>query len=191
MTSIERTERDRSLAAAVPEAGEEAPADVEGGRRGRLSIRRTWIAALGAVLVLPLIVAATLSYTSGRSNGRLANATAARVVSAADMEREYGVRVNLVAVTADGGLVDVRFTVVDKDKAGHILHDSASMPDLFVETTGAVLSTRNPMAHKELTLLDGATYFLLYPNSGGLIQRGTPVSIVIDGIRLAPIDAQS
>ncbi len=191
MTSTERSERDRGLPAAVPEAGDPAPAEMEGGRRGRPSVPRTWLAAIAGVLVLPLLVAATLTYTASGSSDLAARAAAARVVSAADMEAEYGVRVNLVAVTADGGLVDVRFTVVDKDKAGHILHDSASMPDLYVESTGAVLSTRNPMAHKQITLLDGATYFLLYPNSGGAIQRGTGVSVVIDGIRLEPVDAQS
>jgi hypothetical protein len=142
-------------------------------------------------LVLPVIVAASLTWAANSTTLFKSNPGDARLVSAADMEREYGVRVNLVAVTANGGLVDVRFTVIDKEKAAQILHDSASMPELFVEATGAVLSTRNPMAHKKLDLLDGATYFLLFPNSGGAIQRGTPVSVVIDGIRLAPIDAQS
>ena len=111
-------------------------------------------------------------------------------MSAADLEEEYGIRVTLVAITAAGGLVDLRFTVLDREKAAHILHDAAAMPELFVESSGAVLSAPKAMAHK-LTLLDGATYFLLYPNSGGAIQAGTGVSVVIDGIRLAPIDAQS
>jgi len=192
MTSLDRPDRDRSLAAAVPETQDPpAPAVPAGAMPARPRPRRTWIAAIAGVLILPIAVAAVLTYTAAGSDDRAAIAAAARVVSAADMESEFGVRVSLVAVTANGGLVDVRFTVVDKDKAGHILHDSASMPELFVEKSGAVLTTRNPMAHKALTLLDGATYFLLYPNSGGVIQRGTPVSVVIDGIRLAPIDAQS
>ena len=42
-----------------------------------------------------------------------------------------------------------------------------------------------------MTVLDGASYFVLYPNSGGAIQAGTGVSVVIEGIRLEPIVAQS
>ncbi len=190
MTSIGRSERDRSLAAAVPEIGAGAPADEKGVRRGRPSVPRTWLAAIAGVLVLPLVVAATLTFTAAGSSGSASNAAAARLVSAADMENEYGIRVTLVAITAAGGLVDLRFTVLDKEKAAHILHDAAAMPELLVETSGAVLSAPKAMAHK-LTLLDGATYFLLYPNAGGVIQRGTGVSVVIDGIRLAAIDAQS
>ena len=142
------------------------------------------------MIVLPVAVAASLTFTATPSDDVAANAAAARVVSAADLESEYGVRVNLVAVTAAGGLVDVRFTVVDKDKAEHIFHDAAAMPVLLVEASGAVLSAPKPMAHK-LVLLDGATYFILFPNSGGVIQRGTPVSVVIDSVRLASIEAQS
>ena len=171
MTSIERSERDRSLAAAVPEARDPAPAPLEpAGARPAGRLPPTHVAGGDRRRPGPAAGRGGDPHLHGGGVERpaRANAAAARVVSAADMEREYGIRVNLVAVTADGGLVDVRFTVVDKDKAGHILHDSASMPDLFVETTGAVLSTRNPMAHKQLTLLDGATYFLLYPNSGGV-----------------------
>ena len=106
------------------------------------------------------------------------------------MEEEYGIKVNLVAVIAAGGLIDLRFTVVDKDKATHFLHDAASLPELYVESSGAVLRTSRAKAHK-MTVLDGASYFVLYPNSGGAIQAGTGVSVVIEGIRLAPVAAQS
>lgn len=192
MTTIGRSDGDRSLVAAVPEPGNAGPAPLEPARvsPARRLPRRTWLAAMAGVVILPIAVAAVLTVTAAGSIGSVSDAAAARVVSAADMEEEYGIKVNLVGVTAAGGLVDLRFTVVDKDKAAHVLHDAASMPELLVESRGAVLSAPKPMAHK-LTLLDGASYFLLFPNSGGVVQGGTPVSVVIDRIRLAPIDAQS
>jgi hypothetical protein len=122
--------------------------------------------------------------------GRIANPADAPVVSAASLEDVYGLRLNIVAVTAAGGLVDVRFTVTDKDKALHVLHDASSMPALYVEASGAVLRAPKPLAHK-MVLLNGATYFVLYPNSGGAIQRGTSVSVVIDSVRSQPIVAES
>jgi hypothetical protein len=193
MTAIERSERDRSLAAAVPEAEGSLPAPLEpaGATRGPRLRRRAWLAAVAGVLVLPVAVAASITWSAAEPGGVSAdNAAAARVVSATDMEQEYGIKVNLVAVTAAGGLVDVRFTVVDKDKAAHVLHDGASMPELLVEPSGRVIHAPTGMRHK-VTLLDGGNYFLLYSNPGGAIQAGTQVSVVIGDIRLAPLSAQS
>ncbi len=192
MTSIERSERDRSLAAAVPEAQGPVPAPPEpaGATPPRGMRRRTWIAALAAVLILPMAVAAGLTWSAGTGLESDADVAAARVVSAAKMEQDYGIRVNLVAVSAAGGMIDLRFTVTDKEKAAHVLHDATAMPELFVESSGAVVRAPTGMRHK-VTLLDGGNYFILYPNPGGAIQRGTSVSVVIGSVRLAPLDAQS
>ena len=124
-----------------------------------------------------------MTFSATGSDVPTINAAAARVVSAADLEKEYGIKVTLVAVIAAGGLVDLRYTVVDKAKAEHFLHDATSLPALYVESSGAILTTNRPKAHK-MTVLDGASYFVLYPNSGGAIQAGTGVSVVIDGLRL-------
>jgi hypothetical protein len=192
MTSIERSERDRSLSAAVPETQDPAPAPLEpaGATPTRRLPRRTWLAAVVGVLVLPLLVAAALTYTATGSSSPAANAAAARVVSAAEMESDYGIKVNLVAVTAGGGMVDLRFTVIDKSKADHIMHDASVMPALLVEPSGTVISAPTGMRHK-VTILDGGNYFMLYSNPGGAVQAGTSVSVVIGDVRLEPLDAQS
>jgi hypothetical protein len=150
---------------------------------------RSWITVLAGILIVPLAVVAALTLPA-TARSRASEAAAARVVDAAALEAEFGIRVTLVAVTADGGLVDLRFAVVDQAKAGHLLHDVASMPALFVERSGRLLTASHPLAHK-MTIVEGATYFLFYPNSGGAIQSGTAVSVVIDDLRTTPIEAQS
>ena len=194
MTDLEQLpERDRSLTAAVPEAQDSAPAPTEpaGVTPRRRLRRRTWLAAIAGALVLPLAVAAAITWsTAGSSDPAAAAAAAARVVSASDLEQEYGIKVNLVAVTAGGGLVDVRFTVLDQDKALHILHDGTTMPELLVEPSGRVIHAPTGMRHK-VTVLDGGTYFILYSNPGGTVQAGTQVSVVIGDIRSEPLSAQS
>ena len=164
-------------------------ADAAGAGPGRPRIR-TWVAAIAGAIVLPVIVAAGLSFSAANTDLFVPRAADARLVSAADLEAEYGLRVTLVAVTANGGLIDLRFKVLDVDKASHVLHDAATLPQLLVSTSGAVLRAPQPKAHK-LNLVDGDSYFLLFPNSGGVIQGGTPVSVVIDEIRLEPVVAQS
>ena len=192
MTDIERSERDRSLAAAVPEAQDPVPAPLEpaGATPTRRVRRRTWLAAAFGVLVLPVVVAAGLSWTAASTDAFKTRAADARVVSASEFEQQYGIRVNLVAVSAAGGMIDMRFTVTDRDKAEHLLHDATSEPALYVESSGAVIRAPTGMRHK-VTILDGGSYFILYANPGGSIQSGTPVSVVIDDVRLQPIDAQS
>jgi hypothetical protein len=194
MTSMERSERDRSLAAAVPEAQDPLPAPVEpaGSTHRRRLRHRTWLAAIAGVLILPIAVAAGLTYAAAGPGGAAdaADAAAARVVTAADLEQDYGIKVQLVAVIASGGMIDLRYTVTDKEKATHLLHDAAEMPALFVESSGALIRMPTGMRHKTV-LMDGGNYFILYPNPGGVIQAGTPVSVVIDGVRLEPLDAQS
>jgi hypothetical protein len=152
--------------------------------------RRSLVAAVLSVLVLPpvLAVALTLFGVAGpRSDDAIRSA---RLVSASDMESEFGIKIRLIAVTADGGLVDVRFSVVDAAKAESILHDATVQPDLYVESNGTVIRAPTGMRHK-VTLLDGGNYFLLYSNPGGAVQAGTPVSVVIGDVRLAPMVAQS
>ena len=192
MTSIERSDRDRGLAAAVPEAqdpvpAKPGPAGVTPRRRVR---RRTWLAAIAGVLVLPVAVAAGLSWTAATTDIFQTKAADARVVSASEFEAQYGIRVNLVAVSARGGMIDLRFTVTDRSKAEYLLHDAETEPALFVESSGAVIRAPTGMRHK-VTILDGGSYFILYANPGGAIQSGTPVSVVVNDIRLAPISAQS
>ncbi len=111
-------------------------------------------------------------------------------MSASDLEEEYGIKVNLVAVSAGGGMIDVRFTVIDKDKALHLLHDATSDAGPARRAERHRDPAPTGMRHK-VTILDGGTYFILYANPGGAIQAGTPVSVVIDDVRLQPIDAQS
>jgi hypothetical protein len=158
-----------------------APAPATGRRRPN-----PWAIALIAVLVLPLLVSGGLS-AMGASEP---DPSSARVVSASTFEADYGIRFDLVAVTASGGLVDLRFTVLDEAKAKGLFHDSASTPAIFVEGSGRVLRTRKGMSH-HLSLLTGGRYFVLFSNSGGAVQAGTEVSVALDGVRLEPMAAKS
>jgi hypothetical protein len=147
---------------------------------------RPWVVALIGVIALPLAIAGGLT-AAGSS---LPDPSSARVVSARTLEADYGIRFDLVAVTASGGLVDLRFTVVDEAKAKALFHDSASSPALLVDGSGTVLRTKKGMSH-HLSLLTGGRYFVLFSNKGGAVQAGTHVSVVLEDVRLEPMAAQS
>jgi hypothetical protein len=146
--------------------------------------RRSWLLTLVGVLLVPLLVAGSLSAVATATT----DPSDARVVSVEALEEDFGVRFDLIGVTASGGLVDLRFTVLDAEKAKALFHDAGSSPSLFIEGSGQVLRTKKGMSHR-LNLVAGGRYFMLFSNAGGVVQSGTPVSIVIDDIRLEPIAA--
>jgi hypothetical protein len=154
----------------------------------RVRLSRRWLGAFVALLVVPAMLMGTLTVLASTY---FADPLNARPVTAEELAAEYGVRVDLVAVTAAGGAVDVRFTILDPDKAGHLLHGDESMPTLIVESDNAVIRVRSVHRHNDLTTLERATYFILYPNPGGLVQRGSEVSVVVEGLRLSHLKAQA
>jgi hypothetical protein len=151
-------------------------------------MRRRWMATLFAVVIGPLVLVGALLVAG---NTYFADPLNSEAVSADVLAREFGIRVDLVAVTAAGGVVDVRFTVLDPEKAGHLLHDDSSMPTLIVEGNDSVIRIRSVHRHNDLTTLERTSYFILYPNPGGFVQGGTEVSVVIDGLRLEHLVAQT
>jgi hypothetical protein len=112
----------------------------------------------------------------------------AGTITNAVMEDRYGVRIDLLGLAALGGLLELRFTVLDKDKAEVLFHDLK--PDVLVESTGVVLHPPVDSAHK-MVLLDGASYFLLYANAGNSLHGGDKVSVVVGQVRLEHLVVKS
>jgi hypothetical protein len=139
---------------------------------------RWWLAA---VVVLVLVVG---GFAVLRHNHNSASvAVPGTPVSAAELESKYGTRIDMVALTALGGLVQLRFTVLDKTKAETLFHVAENMPALIAEPSGKILHAPTGMRH-HLTLLDGGSYFVLYANAGNALSPGTPVSVLIDTVKL-------
>lgn len=114
-----------------------------------------------------------------------------QVVTRQQLLDEYGIRLNLVGVTAAGGLVDLRFTITDVAKAKKLFTDPSVMPAVVAERTGTVLQAPHGGHHGHITPIGGASYFVLIGNAGGVVQRGVPVSVLINGVRVEHIAAET
>ncbi len=104
------------------------------------------------------------------------------------LEQRYGLRVNLVAVTAAGGMVDLRLKFVDAQKVRLLLEDKANFPVLRVD--GRTLHPSAEDLARKLLFEDGADLFLLYPNAGGAVKPGMQVTLMFGGLILEPIEAR-
>jgi hypothetical protein len=104
-------------------------------------------------------------------------------VSAAELAARSGVRVVRVSTTGGGGLLDVRYQVVNPDAAASV-HDRDAPPAIVDERRGRVIDTLY-MGHSHSGRFKaGVTYYLVFANPGNLVRHGDPVAIVLGRARL-------
>ena len=112
------------------------------------------------------------------------------LVTAEGMAARYGIDVNLIGVSAAGGLVQFRYKVVDPDKADAMVHDPTLFPIVVVEESGATMAIPRPHQHAGAGLELGGTYFFMFANAHNAIQKGSLLTLVMGDARLEHLMAQ-
>jgi len=166
------------LTRAEPGTGTAAPA-----RRSRFRLpgRVRTAGFLAGVLIAAGIWALTL-WLPQRSNGAPSAEPPPNwqrpSVSAAGLAERSGVRLIRVAVTGAGGLLDLRYQVVDPSKAVAV-HEAQTPPAIIDERTGLVLN-RLLMGHAHQGQLKAAvSYYLVFENTGNWVRRGSEVTVLL------------
>ena len=91
-------------------------------------LKRVWIAV---ILVLSAVVAAGgILVWRGSAPGARSGIVPRNMA----IEQRWGIRVTQVGVTADGGLLDFRYLVLDADKALSMFDDEKTQPQLVTES---------------------------------------------------------
>jgi hypothetical protein len=136
----------------------------------------------GAALALVAVLVISLVHRAGGDS-----ASAARPVplnwqrtalSRTGLADRLGVQISQVAVTGQGGLVDLRYRVIDPDLASAI-HDPATPPAVIDDRTGVVVSDLFMGHQHSEEFRAGTTYYLIFTNPGNLVRRGTTVSVLL------------
>lgn len=186
------SERD-TLTRTHPATGEEEPGPRRSrGRGGRLAGYLVGVALVTALVALGFWVATALtggaeSAATGQGADTNVKASFDRpVVSPAGLVDRSGIRVLTVAITGGGGLIDLRYQVVDPDKATTV-HDAKTPPVIVDEATGLVVN-QLLMGHAQKgPFKAGLTYYLIFENPGNLIDRGSTVSVLLGNAQLEHI----
>jgi hypothetical protein len=142
------------------------------------------------IAVLLVSVVGFLGYRASTARQTTITDSADERISATELEERYGLHVRLIAVTAGGGMVDLRLKILDSDKATQLLGDPTQAPSLVADDSGTMLSVPEGSLTEDLSLRDGGVLILLFPNINGAIKPGTSVSVVFENERLEPILAQ-
>ena len=112
------------------------------------------------------------------------------VISQSLLEEKYGLRVNLVAVTAAGGMVDLRLKIIDGEKAKSLLQDKKNFPVLVASDGKTQLNVSEETKSQEIKFENGVDIFLLFPNAGNAVKPGASVTLMFCDTALEPIDAR-
>ena len=115
--------------------------------------------------------------------------------TSAAIESQWGIRFTNVVLLADGGLVEMRYQVLDPSKSARIHSGSLKdLPTIKVEESGKVVGSQSLMFHFHHgdTNALGRTYSILYGNAGGAIHLHSRVAIQLpDGLQLQHILVQN
>ena len=143
-----------------------------------------------AIILVILGLGGWVAFNNSRSQAELPAATPALTRISEDvLEGQYGMQVLLVAVTGAGGFVDVRIRILDGEKAKTLLGDANNFPAVLA-ANNVVLNAPNDTKSQEIRYEDGGTMFILYPNSGNSVTKGSPVNILFGDVALEDINAQ-
>jgi hypothetical protein len=155
--------------------------------------RRVRIAGYVVGIVLAALVVVLLSmprhHRATAAPATIPASWARPAVTPAQLAQRSGVQVTEVAVSGDGGLIDLRYRVMDPDAAA-ALHDPSTPPAVVDERTGLVVHTLL-MNHAHVGAFKaGVTYYLVFDNPGNLLQSGQRVSVLLGNARLEHVVLQ-
>lgn len=139
---------------------------------------------------ITLVVVLLLGFLSFRAQQQKPGTVVVSTITQNALEADYGLRVNLVAVTAAGGLVDVRIKLIDAEKAKLLLSDKKNFPSLWIDGRQVALTLSEEVISQEIQFENDANLYLMFPNAGSAVQKGTPVTIRFGDIALDAIAAQ-
>lgn len=152
--------------------------------------RRSRVRALGILAGAVLVAAAVAGFELVQSRGSSSSAGSADVpalVSKSAFQARSGVRLTQVAVTGNGGLLDLRFQVLDPSRAASV---HTAPPTLVDERTGVVVDQLF-MGHQHRGLMKaGQSYYLIFSNPGNLVQHGSRVTVQLGASRVAHVPVQ-
>jgi hypothetical protein len=142
-----------------------------------------------ALILVILIGIGLYAYRASKTGRANPAAPAGKTVTQQMLADEYGLGVNLIAVTGAGGMLDLRLKIIDGEKAKALLDDPANFPALRVGN-GLVLKASEDRSVQAIKFENGGSIFALFPNAQNIVKPGDPVTIVFGDFQVEAIPAK-
>jgi hypothetical protein len=142
--------------------------------RGRIAI---------VVIGMILVAGAVLGFRAvSRSSGPEA---AIGMPSSERIEQKYGIRIERVSLIASGGIVELKYQILDSD-AADALHDDDKQDFPHIVANRTVIETPT-FHHHGGEVVAGRELSILYTNAKGAVRTGETVSIEIGDEQLSHV----
>jgi hypothetical protein len=141
----------------------------------------------------PLALAVGLTLAAGTAGVVVAQADSRSkrpgMPADSEVETKAGVRIVRASLAADGGLLDVRYIVLNAPRAQQWMADTSKPPALLDQRNGVTIDRVAPMrdAHQQRP---GQTYYLVYQNTRNTIHRGDRIDITVAGVTLHDVPVE-
>jgi hypothetical protein len=106
--------------------------------------------------------------------------------SVPDPEKNPGIKIVSLRPTAGGQMLDLRFQVIDPEKAKGVLDKNKKayvLDDKSGKSLPVPVTKAGPMRQTTLNPVAGRVYFMLFSNPGGMVREGDSVSLLIGDFR--------
>lgn len=138
-----------------------------------------WIKIAGMLLVAGIIAGCATSKTVAPS--RVVGPVAANTAQL--LKNKWGIEITSLRMSGHGHLIDLRYRVLDPDKAV-LMGDRNVKPTLTDLATGTVLRVPSfpktgSMRQTADRLEAGRIYFMLFANAGVLVKSGSRVTVTV------------
>jgi hypothetical protein len=134
-------------------------------------------------LVLAAAIIATVALRAAFGSGAATPPHLGPAPTSHAIEARYGIRITQIGLTADGGMLDMRFVLLDPQKAHQLGHGGVKM-SMLAEDGNTLMSTE-AMAPHGSGFRVGSQYYVLFRNDGNVLHEGSRVTIIVGSLRLA------
>ena len=140
--------------------------------------------ALLAALVVGILFARGWPPNSNDTAAKPATESEAGMPTSAAIEAKYGIRFLGVDVTAGGGMIQLRYQVLDSDKT-EAIHEVDVAP-FVVDSSGKKYADPGMVGHSHVgkTQAPGTSDYILLANAGGGVKPGSIVTIKVGELEL-------
>jgi len=106
--------------------------------------------------------------------------------SVLDPEKNFGIKIVSLRPTGGGQMLDLRFQVIDPEKAKAVLDKNKKayvLDDKTGKTLPVPVTKAGSLRQTTLKPEAGRIYFMLFSNPGGMVREGGSVSLIIGDFR--------
>jgi hypothetical protein len=113
-----------------------------------------------------------------------------------EVQETYGIRVESLRLSSAGAMLDLRYRVLDADKAAPMLNGKVQ-PYLLDDVHGAKLGVpdtpvlgRIRQTSRNNKILTDRSYFVMFGNPGKAVRSGDKVTLLLGEVRITDLQVQ-